>query len=82
MWNFDKITCHRKPQDNPLEVKALWYTEEKTWYPMHTIKEDEKLTLVVYSRDNKLPDMTNCKWARRLTKNTNNFIWVSKIFSA
>ena len=30
MWNFDKITGHRKIPDHPWKVKVLWDTGEET----------------------------------------------------
>ena len=54
MWNFEKITDHRKLPDNPWEVKVLWEILEEKWEPMHTIKEYEKLALAAYGRYKKL----------------------------
>ena len=49
---------------------------------MRVIKEDDKLTLAKYAKDNNLTDVPGWKWARRLTKNPKKFIRMARIFAA
>ena len=80
-WTYDKILDHRKVNGGKYEVKVLWDTGDSTWEPMELIKEDDKITLAAYARENDLVETAGWKWARRLTKNPKKFIRMAKIFA-
>ena len=77
---FGNITGYRQLLDDYWVVKVLWYNGEETWYPMNTVKEDDRIYLTIWSIDNVIPNMTKWKWERRLTNNYMKSIMISEIF--
>jgi len=56
-WEIDRILSHRKKRNGSYDVEVLWETNERTWEPLKTIKEDSQQAVIDYSRNKNLGDL-------------------------
>ena len=56
-WDVNCILSHRMKRNGNYEVKVLWDSNEKTWEPLKTLKEDAPQAVIDYSREKKLGDI-------------------------
>ena len=79
MWTSYNITSYMKLPNGDWEVKLLQETGEETQYYMKTTKENTKLNLDAYTRENDILNMSKWKWERCLINNHKKFIRIYKI---